>query len=100
MTLAPATTYIAADPARTLSYVRVATDQACAWLIEDLKDIAGLAFGVERWSDESAKPLVIVANALLEARQRMERYGMVISWRAKLDITGEYTSYGLEATVT
>lgn len=100
MTIAPAQHYIASDPARTLSYVRVANDQACAWLIEDLKDIDDLAFGVERWPDGSASPLVMVANAPLEARQVMERYGMVISWRAKLDLTGEYTSYGLDATTT
>jgi hypothetical protein len=100
MTLAPAQHYIAADPARTLSYVRCANNQACAWLIEDLQDIDGLAFGAKRWSDESARPLVIVANAPLAARQRMERYGTIISWHARLDVTGEYTSYGLDAQAT
>lgn len=96
MTIAPTKTYLEPTKGQTFFMVRCGNVQAMQWLCEDLSDL-GATFGAEHWPDGSAKPLVIVVDADLVTRQRMERYGAIVTWRCQLDLTGEYVSYGLEA---
>lgn len=86
--------FLQPTPGQQFFTVRCSSPQALRWLIEDLTDLSP-SFGAEQWDDGTA--MVIVVDASLGARQRMERYGSIVSWRCKLDVTGEYTSYGLEA---
>jgi hypothetical protein len=69
---------------RTLSIVECASEMAMQWLAEDLTD-AGATFGTELRPGD--KPRVIVADADLQTRILLTRYGLIATWHSHFPLT-------------